>query len=132
VLGARARLKFVLPPADIVTKHTSPSLMASIDSVQSGSGLAVASASGSASSASGELAKCESQLSDWVHCPSSKTSAGKAKIAEIAGKIEAIKAQIKKAEDTMSVASAVSYAPPAKAVEQLRFDGLGSLMNAQA
>ena len=49
--------------------------------------------------AGGELAKLESQLSDWVHCPSSKTSAGKAKIAEITDKIDAIKVSVKKAED---------------------------------
>jgi len=75
---------------------------------------------------SGELAKLESQLSDWVHCPSSKTEAGKEKIAEITDKIDTAKAQIKKAEDSKAEAQP---SPPKPA---LRFDGLGTLLDAQA
>lgn len=84
--------------------------------------------------AGSELAKLERQLSDWVHCPSCNTSAGKAKISEITTKIDGVKAQIKKAEQ-----SKVEPAPETQAREQqaiakqgLRFDGLGASLNVQA
>jgi hypothetical protein len=38
------------------------------------------------------------QQSDWVHCASSETPEGKAKIAEISDKISAIKRQMQSAE----------------------------------
>ncbi len=86
------------------------------------------------SSAGAELAKYESQLSDWVHCASSKTSEGKAKIAEITDKIESIKAQVKRAEDarlptpTQQAADAAAKAPQ----RQLRLDQLGTWLDAKA
>ena len=43
------------------------------------------------------LAKSQGQLADWVCCASAKTPAGKAKIAEISDRIDAIKAQMEKA-----------------------------------
>ena len=46
------------------------------------------------------LAKSQSQLADWVCCPSATTSAGKAKIAEISERIDTIKAQMQKAEQS--------------------------------
>ena len=82
--------------------------------------------------ASGELAKCESQLSDWVHCASSKTPEGKAKIAEITGKIDAIKAQMKKAEEASTASAAPASAPTSETTPRLRFDGLGAKLNVQA
>ena len=41
-----------------------------------------------------ELANCERQLSDWVHCASAKTPEGKAKIEELTAKHDAIKAKM--------------------------------------
>lgn len=83
--------------------------------------------------ASGELAKLESQLSDWVHCPSGETSAGKAKIAEITDKIDAIEVKVKTADEA-KVASARSEAdqPQRSAAQSLRFDGQGAWLNVQA
>ncbi|MEJ7138028.1 hypothetical protein [Amphibiibacter pelophylacis] len=112
--------------------------MSSLDSIQS-SPAAVKPSPGAAAVASGELAKLESQLSDWVHCSSSKTSAGKAKIAEITSHIDLIKAQMKKAEETKeakeltsSVAS-VSNPPPSSQATgpELRFDGTGTWVDVQ-
>ncbi|MEP6766756.1 MAG: hypothetical protein ABJB66_20745 [Gemmatimonadaceae bacterium] len=83
---------------------------------------------------SGELAKLKSQLSDWVNCPSGKTSAGKAKIAELSGKIAAITAQAEKAE-TEKPRSPQNVAPqqsPAKSAQGFRVDGVGNLLNVQA
>ena len=84
--------------------------------------------------ASGELAKLESQLSDWVHCPSSKTSAGKAKIAEITAKIETIKGQAKAVEDKRAkeVPRLETQEPSKTVVGGLRFDGLGAWINERA
>lgn len=81
-----------------------------------------------------ELAKYESQLSDWVHCASSKTSEGKAKIAEITDKIESIKAQVKRAEGAKLQTPAEQAAdatgkPPNR---QLRLDQLGTWLDAWA
>ncbi len=85
--------------------------------------------------ASAELAKYESQLSDWVHCASCKTSEGKAKIAEITDKIESIKAQVKRVEDarkastsTQQVTDAADKVPH----RQLRLDQLGAWLDIQA
>jgi len=84
--------------------------------------------------ASAELAKYESQLSDWVHCASSKTPEGKAKIAEITDKIESIKAQVKRAEDAKPKApsqrapDAVDQAPQPR----LRLDQLGTWLDVRA
>ncbi len=85
-------------------------------------------------SASGELAKLESQLSDCVNCSSSTTSAGKAKIAEISDKIETIKAQVKTVEDSKAKeAPPVQTQEPSKTVVGgLRFDGLGTLIDERA
>jgi len=71
--------------------------------------------------ASADLAKLESQLSDWVHCPSGKTPTGKARIAEITDKIDAIKAKVEKS-DVEKIA----------APQGLRLDGLGGWVNEQA
>jgi hypothetical protein len=87
---------------------------------------------------SAELAKCESQLSDWVHCPSGKTSEGKAKIAEITARIESIKAQVKRAEDAR--APQPTHQPTQQAADEavhaphrpLRLDQLGTWLDAQA
>jgi hypothetical protein len=104
--------------------------MSSINSIQSGSG-AVPSTSGSG--ASGELAKFESQLSDWVHCPSCKTPEGKAKIAEITSKIDAIKNEMKRVEETKASSHAADAEPAAiSAPRSVRFDGLGAWVNTQA
>lgn len=84
--------------------------------------------------ASAELAKYESQLSDWVHCPSCKTSEGKAKIAQITSKIESIKAQVKRAEDAKPQAPSPQPLDAAGKVphRQFRLDQLGTWLDAQA
>jgi peptidyl-tRNA hydrolase len=84
--------------------------------------------------ASAELAKYESQLSDWVHCASSKTSEGKAKIAEITAKIESIKARVKQAEDVKQPASVPQAAQSSSGEPHrpLRLDLLGTWLDAQA
>ena len=106
--------------------------MSSISSVQPGS-VSVPTSPGSAGIATGELAKYESQLSDWVHCPSCKTSAGKAKIAEITAKIDAIKAEMKKVDDAKKSASATNQEPAQHSVaKSLRFDSRGTWVSTQA
>ena len=104
-----------------------------------GGAIGVASGVGDGSSpamtpaaANGELAKLHSQLADWVNCPSCKTSAGKAKIAEISSKIEALENRVKKAEVNKH-SSAVS-SPAAELIEAptLRFDGLGAFVSLRA
>lgn len=106
--------------------------MSSLSSVQSGS-VSVPTSTGSAGIASGELAKYESQLSDWVHCPSCKTSTGKAKIAEITAKIDAIKAEMKKVDDAKKSASVTNQESAQQVVAQgLRFDGQGAWVSTQA
>ena len=87
-----------------------------------------------ATDASAELAKLECQLSDWVNCPSGKTSAGKARIAEITQQIDAIKTQAKHAEQS------ASNAAPATSIEgthsvgppSVRLDGLGTTLDVRA
>lgn len=80
--------------------------------------------------AGGELAKLEIQLSDWIHCPSCKTPAGKAKIAELTDKIDVIKAQVKAAEDAKATALRGNEAMESS--QAVRFDGLGSWLNERA
>ena len=45
-----------------------------------------------------DLAKSQGELSDWVHCASSKTLQGKAKIEEISARISLIKAKIEESD----------------------------------
>lgn len=82
---------------------------------------------------SAELAKYESQLSDCVFCPSSKTSEGKARIAEITDKIESIKAQLKRAEDAKpsTPTQRLPEPSPNAAHRPLRLDQLGAWLDAQ-
>ena len=80
--------------------------------------------------AGGELARLEVELSDWVHCPSCKTPAGKAKIAEITDKIDAIKAQVKAAEEAKATAWRGNEAMESS--RTVRFDGLGNWLNERA
>ena len=77
---------------------------------------------------SGELAKLEGQLADWVHCPSGKTDEGKEKIAEITDKIDVAKGQIKKTDDAKAAEAKQASTPK----PTLRFDGLGTMLDAQA
>ena len=95
--------------------------MASIDIISSGgNSTSTSGVDAPPATASADLAKLQSQLSDWVHCPSSKTSAGKAKIAEITDRIDAIKAKVEKSD--------VEKIAP----HGLRLDGLGAWVNEQA
>lgn len=96
---------------------------------------AVASASQAApANADAELAKYESQLSDWVHCESCKTSEGKAKIAEITDKIETIKTQLKRVEETKPLSKAQQDLDISANVSHraLRLDLQGTWLDAQA
>jgi len=81
---------------------------------------------------SGELAKLEVQLSDWVHCPSSKTSAGKAKIAEISDKISAIKTSMKSADEQKAASASEAERLQKTSEPGLRLDGQGGWLNLQA
>ncbi len=103
--------------------------MASIERLNGTSSASPASAAAprAPATAGSELAKLETQLSDWVHCPSCKTPAGKAKIAEITDKIDAIKAQVKTAEDAKAAAVRGHQAMESSkaAVPGVRFDGQG-------
>lgn len=106
--------------------------MASVDSIRGGSVGPVTAGVAPAPpvNVDAEVTKCESDLSDWVHCPSSKTAAGKAKIAEITAKLDGLKAQMKRADE------AKVQPQPLKSLEApghpLRFDLLGARLNAQA
>ena len=81
----------------------------------------------------GELAKCESQLADWVHCPSGKTSEGKAKIAEITTKRDAIKVRMemreKQAQHANEPAAAQRNPDP---TQRLQLSGLGTYVDRYA
>jgi len=109
------------------------STIGSIEGTTAGS-LPQAGAARAPADASAELAKLESQLSDWVDCPSGKTSAGRAHIADITGQIDALKAQVKKA----AVQKAPDAAPMRSAEAanaggpRIRLDGLGANLDVQA
>ena len=102
-----------------------------------------------------DLAKAQSELADWVHCPSSKTPEGKAKIEEVSAKVDAIKGQMKKAEEGPQIvaqpaarteqthrsqadasdpsqASSAAGSAPTAAARPLVFSGLGSYLNVYA
>lgn len=60
----------------------------------------LASTTGVGKSAAGldaQLAQYEIKLADWVNCPSCNTAQGKAKIAELSGKVSEIKQRIAQA-----------------------------------
>jgi hypothetical protein len=108
--------------------------MTSVSSLNVSTPSSVAAPQAAPANASAELAKYESQLSDWVHCASSQTSEGKAKIAEITDKIESIKAQVKRAEDAKPKAPSQQNRDSSATVahRQLRLDQLGTWLDAQA
>ncbi|UCV21533.1 hypothetical protein [Ferribacterium limneticum] len=56
------------------------------------------SAVSSATNLRAQLARFEAELANWENCPSCKTTEGKARIAEIAGKISDIKHRMEAAE----------------------------------
>lgn len=104
-----------------------------VGSVNAGSALLAGTVHAPAD-ASAELAKLESQLSEWVDCPSGKTSAGKSHIAELTGQIDAIKAQVKRTAEQQSPnaasATLVNGAYPVN--PRIRLDGLGTNLDVQA
>ena len=108
--------------------------MTSVSSLNVSTVASAAAPQAAPANASAELAKYESQLSDWVHCASSKTSEGKAKIAEITDKIESIKARVKRAEEVKlpkpneQARDATANAPH----RQLRRERLGTWLDAWA
>jgi hypothetical protein len=60
-----------------------------------GTSSAPASAAGKSTAAlAAQLSRCQTQLSDWVNCPSGKSPEGKAKIAEISGNIAELKQRL--------------------------------------
>jgi hypothetical protein len=107
----------------VATQNTMSSAV-SLDSLQSSPAVAVPRPA----AADGQLAKCESQLSDWAHCPSGKTPAGRAKIEEISNQIATLKAQIKKADESKPA----PVPTPAQQADRLRYDGQGGWVNLQA
>jgi hypothetical protein len=76
-------------------------MVTSISAVVSGAAAPASAGSG----LDAELAKCQGQLSDWVHCPSGKTPEGKTKIAEIESRLEGIKARIARRDKTAEPAT---------------------------
>lgn len=92
-----------------------------------------------------DLAKCQSQLSDWVHCVSAKTPEGKAKIEAISTQIDAIKEKMRQAEEVKAQdpASQTTRAPevnptdaasndPTRAARGLDLTGRGAYIDAYA
>jgi len=108
--------------------------MASIGSLDGSTSATGTTSSGPPPTYSADLAKLETQLSDWVNCPSGKTSTGKAKIAEITDKIDAIKAKVQKAEVEKTAPAPGSETQEAQrvAMQGLRLDGLGAWVNERA
>lgn len=53
-----------------------------------------------------QLAKLQTQLADWVNCPSCKTPEGKAKIAEINAKIKDVEQRMQAKEQAARPVSA--------------------------
>jgi hypothetical protein len=49
-----------------------------------------------------QLNRYEIQLADWCHCPSRTTPQGAQKIAELQAKADAVKAQLKQADEARS------------------------------
>ena len=49
-----------------------------------------------------QLSRYEIQLADWCNCPSRTTPQGKEKIAELQAKADAVKTQLKQADDARS------------------------------
>ena len=117
----------------VATQNTMSSAV-SLDSLRSSPAVAVPRPA----AADGQLAKCESQLSDWVHCPSGKTPAGRARIEEISNQIATLKAQIKQADERKPApapAPAPAFAPaptPVQQADRIRYDGQGGWVNLQA
>ncbi len=70
-----------------------------------------------------QLAKCESQLTDWIECPSGKTLAGRAKIEALTVQIAKLKAHRQRAEEASNEA--------ALQPNRLRFDGQGAGVDLQ-
>ncbi|PKO40883.1 MAG: hypothetical protein CVU33_01640 [Betaproteobacteria bacterium HGW-Betaproteobacteria-6] len=103
---------------------------------------AQASAGNSAVTLSAQLARYEAELASWENCPSCKTTEGKAKIAEIAGKISEIKQRIESAELSKQDASRPrsnqaetlnSPSDTAAAIDSAsRASGVGSVVNVYA
>lgn len=86
-----------------------------------------ARAGGAAGSAAlqAQLQKCEAQLSDWVHCASAKTPAGKAKIAELEAQKQLIVQNIQAREQ--------QAAPPAaSAARKMSLSPAGVFLDVQA
>jgi len=110
--------------------------MSNIGSIDGGSTGQVQAVGGQGAPAGGDavLAKLETQLSDWVNCPSGKTQEGKAHIAEINRQIDTVKAQMKKAEEQKAPDAASAQASDAvkPGKPQLRLDGLSAMLDVQA
>lgn len=79
-----------------------------------------------------QLAQLEKQLSEWIHCASAKTQAGRDKIAEISSKIDAIKGAmqeaVKRAQGADAGTAEVAEAEP----PSVRLDGTGAWISVQA
>jgi len=88
--------------------------------------------------ADAQLAKYQSQLSDWVQCPSGKTPEGKAKIAELTDKIQSLKSQMKQADEVQRTPPAASAPPQGPEPERpatrsgLRLDAQGIFIDLQS
>jgi hypothetical protein len=83
---------------------------------------AAAAAKPSAGNLDARKTKVEAQLADWVHCDSSKTPEGKAKVQQLTDQLDAIKAQLKAADDAKVKADQASAPHPSTAPRQTQAD----------
>lgn len=95
-------------------------------------GAAAPASGGAAGSAAlqAQLQKCEAQLSDWVHCASAKTPAGKAKIAELEAQRQLIEQRIQ-ARASQS-ASPVAAPAAVDASRRVSLSSAGVFLDVQA
>jgi len=114
-----------------------------VQSIGSSTTTSAASSGSTAAVLEAQLSKYQKQLSDCVHCESSKTDEGKAQIQEISTKISAIKERMNKItnvdaiEQTNQLTNSTSTAPHIFAVSETvaskSFIGtLGSLLDVTA
>ena len=78
-------------------------MVSAVGPVSSVQGLALVPGVSRPVSLDADLAACERQLSDWVHCVSASTPEGKAKIEELSARLDEIKSKMQEA-DQASVA----------------------------
>jgi len=84
--------------------------------------------SGAASTAvlQAQLARCQLQLNDWFHCPSSKTPEGKAKVDALTSQVDSLKAQLQQASLQSRPSSRTAPVPLTSTTPSTAATGQGS------